>query len=80
MDANDRRLATFAALGHATFHTYELSIPVFVAVWLHAFPVTPAGIGTVVAVGYGLVGLCAPVSGVLAVVCGLLAAWLVVRT
>lgn len=66
MDGNDRRIAAFTALGHATFHTYELSIPVFVAIWLSAFDVSPAVLGTVVAVGYGLVGLGAPVSGVLA--------------
>jgi len=66
MDGNDRQIAAFTALGHATFHTYELSIPVFVAIWLSAFDVSPALLGTVVAVGYGLVGLGAPVSGVLA--------------
>ena len=66
MDGNDRRIAAFTSLGHATFHTYELSIPVFVAIWLDAFAVSPALLGTVVAVGYGLVGVGAPVSGVLA--------------
>ena len=66
MDGNDRRIAAFTSLGHATFHTYELSIPVFVAIWLGAFDVSPALLGTVVAVGYGLVGVGAPVSGVLA--------------
>lgn len=66
MDGNDRRIAAFTSLGHATFHTYELSIPVFVAIWLDAFSASPALIGTVVAVGYALVGLGAPVSGILA--------------
>ena len=65
MDGNDRRIAAFTSLGHASFHTYELSIPVFVAIWLDAFSASPALLGTVVAVGYGLIGLCAPVSGVL---------------
>ena len=66
MDGNDRRIAAFTSLGHATFHTYELSIPVFVAIWLDVFSTSPALLGTVVAAGYALVGVGAPVSGVLA--------------
>ena len=66
MDGNDRRIAAFTSLGHATFHTYELSIPVFVAIWLDVFSASPAVLGTVVAAGYALVGVGAPVSGVLA--------------
>ena len=30
MNPNDRRIVSFSMLGHALFHTYELSIPVFV--------------------------------------------------
>jgi hypothetical protein len=45
-------------LGHALFHTYELSMPVFVVVaWLDAFSTTPATLGLAGGLGYGLVGL-----------------------
>ena len=30
MDGNDRALTAFTMLGHATFHTYELVVPIFV--------------------------------------------------
>jgi len=66
VDANDRALTGFAMLGHATFHTYELVIPIFVGVWLEAFGVSPAVMGTVVGAAYALVGLGALPSGVLA--------------
>ncbi|NHN42888.1 MFS transporter [Halorubellus sp. JP-L1] len=56
-------------------HTYELSIPILVPIWLAEFsvidvgvaqfPVNPATVGTLVAVGYGLFGLGALPSGVL---------------
>lgn len=66
MDANDRSITAFTSLAHATFHTYELSIPLFVGFWLREFDVSAAVLGTVLAVGYGLVGVLAPVSGLLA--------------
>ncbi|WP_440771178.1 MFS transporter [Natronorubrum sp. DTA28] len=66
MDRNDRAIARFTMIGHATFHLYELTIPLFVVVWLDAFDVSPAVLGTVVAVGYGLIGLGALPSGALA--------------
>ncbi len=66
MDANDRTLTAFAMLGHATFHTYELVIPVFVAIWIDAFTASPALLGLVAGASYGLVGVGALPSGVLA--------------
>ena len=66
MDANDRALTAFAMLGHATFHTYELVIPVFVAIWSDAFTASPALLGIIAGVSYGLVGVGALSSGVLA--------------
>lgn len=66
MNRNDRALTGFAMLGHATFHTYELVVPIFVAVWLDAFPVTPGTLGVVVGASYALVGLGAVPSGLLA--------------
>lgn len=66
MRANDRALAGFTGLGHGALHGFELSIPVFVPIWLAAFDVSPAIIGIVVGAGYALVGLGAPIAGVLA--------------
>lgn len=65
MNANDRAITGFTMLAHALFHTYELSIPVFVVAWLDVFDVTPAVMGLVVGTGYALVGVGALPSGVL---------------
>ncbi|MFB6156791.1 MAG: MFS transporter [Haloferacaceae archaeon] len=65
MDENDRAIAAFTMLGHATFHTYELVIPLFVVVWLDDFGVTPATLGLVVGASYALTGVGALPSGVL---------------
>lgn len=54
MDGNERAIVSFTGLAHALVHTYELSTPIFVVVWLTEFPVTTATLGTVVAVGYVL--------------------------
>ncbi len=53
-------------LAHAMFHVYELSIPVFVTVWLDVFPTSEATLGVVVGIGYALIGVGALPSGVLA--------------
>jgi len=66
VDANDRALTAFAMLGHATFHTYELVIPVFVAIWIDVFTASPALLGLVAGASYALVGVGALPSGVLA--------------
>lgn len=65
MDSNDRALTAFAMLGHATFHTYELVIPIFVALWLDVFSVSAAVLGLVVGAGYALTGIGALPSGIL---------------
>jgi FSR family fosmidomycin resistance protein-like MFS transporter len=65
MDANDRGLVKFTSLAHALFHTYELSIPLFIGVWMAEFDASAALVGTAVGAGYALVGIGAPVSGVL---------------
>lgn len=62
-------------LAHAMVHTYELSIPIFVSIWLVEFDVidlgvaqfgvTEATLGLVVTVGYGLFGIGALPGGVL---------------
>ncbi|WP_435332524.1 MFS transporter [Haloarchaeobius sp. TZWWS8] len=68
MNRNDRAIVGLVMLGHAMVHTYELSIPIFVSVWLapEVFGVSEATVGVVVAVGYGLFGLGALPGGVLA--------------
>ncbi|WP_331235730.1 MFS transporter [Natronorarus salvus] len=66
MKENDRTITLFTMIGHATFHVYEMVIPLFVVIWLDAFDVSPALLGTVVAVGYGLIGVGALPSGALA--------------
>lgn len=66
MNRNDRAIATFTMLGHGAFHTCELVIPLFVAVWLDVFPVSPATLGVVVGASYALTGLGALPSGIVA--------------
>lgn len=66
MDPNDRGLVKFTSLAHALFHTYELSIPLFVGLWISEFGTSAAIIGIVVGIGYAFIGIGAPVSGVLA--------------
>lgn len=52
-------------IGHAMVHTYELSIPILMTVWLLEFSTTAAMLGIVVAVGYGLFGVGALPGGLL---------------
>lgn len=53
-------------VGHGLVHTYELSIPIFMTVWLSAFGVTEAVLGTIVGAGYVLFGTGALPGGILA--------------
>lgn len=66
MNSNDRRIVGLVALAHAMVHTYELSIPIFVTVWLGTFATTKAELGLVVAAGYALFGLGSLPGGILA--------------
>jgi len=65
MDRNDRALTAFAMLGHATFHTYELVIPLFVGIWIEEFSTSAAFLGVVVGASYAATGVGALPSGVL---------------
>jgi MFS family permease len=47
-------------------HTYELSIPIFITVWLSEFGTTPATLGTLAMIGYALFGLGGVPTGVAA--------------
>ena len=66
MRRNDRAIATFTGLGHGTFHGFELSIPLLVPIWLAEFDASPTTMGIAVGAGYALIGLVAPLAGVLA--------------
>jgi MFS family permease len=75
VNANDRAITALVMLAHAAVHTYEMTVPIFVVIWLSEFsvidiglaqfPVTTATVGVVVTVGYGLFGLGALPGGVL---------------
>ncbi|WP_136601904.1 MFS transporter [Salinigranum halophilum] len=75
MNRNDRSIVALVSLAHGMVHTYELSIPIFVSIWLVEFSavdlgftqvgVTTATLGVVVTAGYGLFGAGALPSGVL---------------
>lgn len=66
MNENDRRITAFVMLGHAMFHTYELAIPIFAAIWLDAFGTPEAVLGVVLGSSYALTGVGALPSGIFA--------------
>jgi len=66
MNANDRSIIGLVMGAHGLVHTYELSIPIFMTVWLSAFGVTEAVLGSVVGAGYFLFGAGALPGGILA--------------
>ena len=65
MTDNERKIVGFAGLSHMMVHTYELSIPILMTVWLLEFSVTAATLGAVVTVGYLLFGVGALPGGML---------------
>ncbi|AHZ23898.1 MULTISPECIES: MFS transporter [Haloferax] len=75
VNRNDREIVALVMLAHGMVHTYELSIPIFVAIWLNgyatidlgltAIPVTTASLGVMVGLGFALFGLGALPGGVL---------------
>ncbi|MCU4975246.1 MFS transporter [Halobacteria archaeon AArc-m2/3/4] len=66
LNANDRSIARFTMLGHSLVHWYEMSIPIFLVVWLVEFDVSVTVVGVIVAIGYAPVGLGALPGGILA--------------
>ena len=64
MDAIERRIVAFTASAHGLVHTYELSIPILLTVWIAEFSTTAATLGAVVTVGYGFFGVGALPAGV----------------
>jgi len=65
MNTNSREIVAFTGTSHALVHTYELSIPILVVIWLLEFSVSTASLGLVVTVGYALFGIGALPGGVL---------------
>jgi MFS family permease len=75
VNANDRAITALVMVAHAAVHTYEMTVPLFVVVWLTEFSVidlgvtqfdvTTATVGIVVTLGYGLFGLGALPGGIL---------------
>lgn len=65
MDSNDRTVVGLAMISHALVHTYELTIPILMVIWLTEFPITEATVGIVVSAGYALFGIGALPSGIL---------------
>ncbi|MFB6267166.1 MAG: MFS transporter [Halodesulfurarchaeum sp.] len=70
MNRNDRSIVGLAMVAHGMVHTYELSIPILMTIWLDTFQVSPGQLGLVVSIGYALFGLGAIPGGVLADVYG----------
>ena len=66
MDRNDRRILGVTAMGHGLVHTFELSIPILLPVWMGAFDITVATAGVVASLGYAAFGAGALPGGVLA--------------
>lgn len=66
MNRNDRSIVGLVMVAHAMVHTYELSIPILVTIWLDQFVVTAGTMGLVVSAGYALFGLGALPGGLLA--------------
>ena len=66
MDNSDSGITRFTMLAHGLFHTYELSIPIFVIVWLDVFDTTAAVLGLIIGAGYALIGVGAVPSGIIA--------------
>jgi MFS family permease len=65
MNANDRAIVGLVMIGHAMVHTYELSIPILMTVWLAELEVSTSVLGTAAMAGYALFGLGALPSGIL---------------
>jgi len=65
MNANDRSIIALVTTGHGLVHTYELSIPIFMTVWLAELGIAEATLGAVVGAGYFLFGVGALPSGIL---------------
>lgn len=66
MNANDRSIVALVMGAHGLVHTYELSVPIFMTVWLEQLAVSEGGLGVLVGAGYFLFGAGALPGGILA--------------
>ena len=66
MKRNDRAIVGLVSVAHALVHTYELSVPILVGIWLVEFSTSAAELGLVVTAGMALFGIGALPGGVLA--------------
>jgi MFS family permease len=69
VNSNDRAIVGLVMLAHAMVHTYELSVPILVSIWLSPTVfqgLSPASVGLAVTAGMTLFGLGALPAGVLA--------------
>ncbi len=66
MNANDRSIVALVMAAHGMVHTYELSIPIFMTVWLGDLGVSEGILGVLVGAGYFLFGAGALPGGILA--------------
>ncbi|MCU4924611.1 MFS transporter [Halobacteria archaeon AArc-dxtr1] len=64
MNDNDRSILSITMVGHGMVHAYELSIPIFVTIWMSELGLDPAVIGVVVAAGYACYGIGALPGGI----------------
>ena len=65
MTTNDRAIIGLVMVGHAMVHTYELSIPILMTVWLTELEVSTSVLGVASMAGYALFGIGALPSGIL---------------
>lgn len=66
MTSNEKSIIFLTALSHAMVHTFELSIPVFITIWIESFSVNAYVIGSIATVGYALFGLGSIPAGIFA--------------
>lgn len=57
MTSNEKSIVFLTALSHGMVHTFELSIPIFITIWIDSFSATKFLIGNIAFVGYVLFGL-----------------------
>lgn len=65
MNKNDQSVVGLAMVSHGLVHTYELTIPILMAIWLTTFSTTEATLGLITAAGYALFGIGALPSGII---------------
>lgn len=65
MTSNEKSIVFLTALSHAMVHTFELSIPIFITIWIESFSASAYLIGAIATIGYALFGLGSIPAGIL---------------